>query len=81
MICKAGCTELFRLVSVLLLYVRESRRWMPSSVLQEVQTILRLGLKECSDYRLPSIFQYILGLENNYFPGREVLSNRFGCHA
>lgn len=37
--------------------------------------------KERSDYRLPSIFRYILDLKNNYFPGREESSNRFGCHA
>lgn len=42
---------------------------------------LEAWIKECSGYRLPSIFQYILHLENNCFPGREVLSNRSGCHA
>ena len=42
---------------------------------------LETWAKECSDYRLPFIFQCVLNLENNYFPGREALSNRFGCRA
>lgn len=81
MMYRAGCMEQSSLVSLLLCVcegMEDVHSWLCAA---GASNHPEAWIKESSGYRLPSRFQSILHLENNYFPGREVLSNRSGCHA